>query len=126
MFRELPEAVGPVLQHHGRCWTLAWLNFAFLAFMPITLPSSSITGSTIEVSQSGTSGRNAYGVILELSEQAETTPDLASQRAVSAWAQVHGFATLTADGALSTAVEQGTKFEHLRPLLQHFLSNTSR
>jgi len=67
----------------------------------------------------------AYGVILELSQQAENTRELASQRAVSAWALVHGFATLTADGALSTAMEEKSGFEHLRPLLRQFLTNTS-
>jgi AcrR family transcriptional regulator len=64
----------------------------------------------------------AYGVILELSQQVEKTPELAAQRAVSAWALVHGFATLTADGALSTAMEERPRFEHLRPLLHQFLN----
>src|SRR5579862_4307692 len=67
----------------------------------------------------------AYGVILELSQQAEKTPELAAQRAVSAWALVHGFATLTADGALSTAMDERPGFEHLRPLLHQFLTNAS-
>src|SRR5215469_15390931 len=53
----------------------------------------------------------AFRVILELSQQAEQTPELAAQRAVSAWALAHGFATLTADGALSTAVAEKPKFE---------------
>jgi len=74
----------------------------------------------------GRAAGRAYGVILELSQQAENTPELASQRAVSAWALVHGFATLTADGALSTAMEEKSKFEHLRPLLRKFLTNNSR
>jgi AcrR family transcriptional regulator len=74
----------------------------------------------------GRAAGRAYGVILELCQQAEKTPELAAQRAVSAWALVHGFATLTADGALSTAMEEGSRFEHLRPLLHQFLTNTSR
>jgi len=68
----------------------------------------------------------AYEVILELSQQAEATPELASQRAVSAWALVHGFATLSADGALSTAMKEKPRFEHLRPLLHQFLTNSRR
>jgi AcrR family transcriptional regulator len=73
----------------------------------------------------GRAAGRAYGVILELSQQAEKTPELAAQRAVSAWALVHGFATLTADGALSTAMEERSRFEHLRPLLHQFLNCTS-
>ena len=64
----------------------------------------------------------AYGVILDLSQQVEKTPELASQRAASAWALVHGFAALTADGALSTALKETSKFEHIRPILQRFLT----
>jgi AcrR family transcriptional regulator len=74
----------------------------------------------------GRAAGKAYGVILELSQRVEKTAELASQRAVSAWALVHGFATLTGDGALSTAMEERPKFEHLRPLLHQFLTNTSR
>jgi AcrR family transcriptional regulator len=70
----------------------------------------------------GRGAEEAFRVILELSQQAERTLELAAQRAVSAWALAHGFATLTADGALSTAVAEKPKFEHLRPILQQFLS----
>ena len=63
----------------------------------------------------------AFGVILELSQQLEKTPEFAIQRAVSAWALVHGFATLTSDGALSTAIEESPGFEHLLPMLRQSL-----
>ena len=74
----------------------------------------------------GLAAERAYGVVLELSQLAEKTPELASQRAVSAWALVHGFATLAADGALSTAMEEKSSFEHLRPLLRQFLANNNQ
>jgi AcrR family transcriptional regulator len=70
----------------------------------------------------GRAAGEAYGVILELAQQAEKTPELAAQRAVSAWALVHGFATLIADGALSTAMGKRSRFEHLRPLIRQFLN----
>ena len=66
--------------------------------------------------------RKAFGVIWNLAQTAEQTPELAARRAVSAWALAHGLATLTADGALSTAIEGGPGFEHLRPVLWQFLS----
>lgn len=74
----------------------------------------------------GRAAEEAFRVILELSQQAERTPELAAQRAVSAWALAHGFAMLTADGALSTAVAEKPKFEHLRPILRQFLSQPYR
>jgi hypothetical protein len=64
----------------------------------------------------------AFGVIYGLSEEAEKTQELAAQRAVSAWALAHGLATLTADGALSTAMAESPDFEHLRPVIRQFLS----
>jgi AcrR family transcriptional regulator len=64
----------------------------------------------------------AFGIILELSRQAEKTPQLAAQRAVSAWALVHGLATLAEDGALSTAIGRQSTLEHLRPILWQFLN----
>lgn len=72
------------------------------------------------------SAGKAYGVILELFQQAEKNEELASQGAAAAWALVHGFATLTADGALSTAMEEKSRFEHLRPLLRQFITNNRR
>jgi AcrR family transcriptional regulator len=65
----------------------------------------------------------AFGVILGLSQQAERTAELGVQRAISAWALVHGLATLAADGALSTAMPESSELEHLRPLLRNFLSH---
>ena len=69
----------------------------------------------------GHAAEEAFRIIHDLSLQAEKTPELALHRAVSAWALVHGFATLTADGALTTAIKERPKFEHLRPILRQFL-----
>ena len=70
----------------------------------------------------GRAAAEAFGIILELSQQAERTPEHARQRAVSAWAMVHGLATLAEDGALSTAMGERSKLEHLRPILRQFLN----
>lgn len=70
----------------------------------------------------GRAAGEAYGVILALAQQDERNPARAAGHAASAWALVHGFATLTADGALSTALEEKPAFEHLRPLLHRFLN----
>ena len=64
----------------------------------------------------------AFGVILELSQELENSPEIATERALSAWALVHGFATLSADGALSIAAREAPRFEHLRPVLRNFLN----
>lgn len=40
----------------------------------------------------------AFGVIVELAKQYESSAELAEARAVSAWALVHGLAALCADG----------------------------
>ena len=69
--------------------------------------------------------RKAFGVIWDLAHKVEKTPESAARRAVSAWALAHGLATLTADGALSTAIERGPEFEHLRPVLWQFLKHSS-
>jgi AcrR family transcriptional regulator len=63
----------------------------------------------------------AFGVILGLSQQAERTAGLAMLRALSAWALVHGLATLAADGALSMAMPESSELEHLRLVLREFL-----
>ena len=72
------------------------------------------------------SAREAFSVILGLAQQSEANAGLAQQRAVSAWALMHGLATLTADGALSTGIKERADFEHLRPLLKLFLGQTYR
>jgi AcrR family transcriptional regulator len=64
----------------------------------------------------------AFGVILELSQLLEKTPESAAERALSAWSLVHGLATLSADGALSIATGESPGFEHLRPVLRNFLN----
>lgn len=72
------------------------------------------------------SAREAFGVILALAEKSERTPELAGQRALAAWALVHGLATLTADGALSTATDERAEFESLRPVVRQFLGQQYR
>jgi len=64
----------------------------------------------------------AFDVILGLSQQVEKNAEYAVQRAISAWALVHGLATLAADGALSTAMPESSELEHLRPILRGFLA----
>ena len=56
-----------------------------------------------------------------LAAQSERTPELAGARAVSAWALVHGLAALTAENALSMALDERPDFEHVRPLLRQFV-----
>ena len=68
------------------------------------------------------SAMNSFGIILSLAQQFEPVPELARTRAVSAWALVHGLASLRADGALSNAAGQPQDLENLRPLLRLFLS----
>ena len=68
------------------------------------------------------SAQEAFGVIVSLAQHYERTPELAGQRAVSSWALVHGLATLSVDGAFSTAIRERPAFEHLRPMLRQFLS----
>jgi AcrR family transcriptional regulator len=72
------------------------------------------------------SAKEAFGVILSLAQKSEPTPGLAQERAVSAWAFVHGLATLSADGALFAAAEQGQELEHFRPILRRFLHPSNR
>ena len=67
-------------------------------------------------------GREAFGVILGLAKDIERTPELATGRAVSCWALVHGLAVLSADGALGTAVAVGDDAEYARTLLERFLT----
>jgi AcrR family transcriptional regulator len=71
-------------------------------------------------------GKEAFAVILRLAQEFERTPALAAQRAVSCWALVHGLATLSADGALGTAVEHGDQAAYARALLERFLNQPFR
>ncbi len=59
----------------------------------------------------------AFAVIADLADQFEPTPEMARERAISAWALVHGLAVLCADSALSAEED----FAHLRPILKRFL-----
>jgi AcrR family transcriptional regulator len=67
------------------------------------------------------SARDAFGVILSLAQKFERTPKLAQERAISAWAFVHGLATLGVDEALFVAAEQEHNWEYFRPILRRFL-----
>ena len=67
------------------------------------------------------SAQEAFSVILSLAQQSEPTPELANERAVSAWALVHGLAALNADGAIAVAADQKQDFAHLRGILWRFL-----
>lgn len=69
------------------------------------------------------SAREAFGTIVELAHQLEKTPRLAMQRAVGAWALVHGLATLSLEGGLAMALPAEPDFRHLRPLLEHFVTH---
>ena len=67
------------------------------------------------------SAQDAFSVILSLAQQSEPTPELAIERAVSAWALVHGLAALYTDGALAAATDQEQDFAYLRDILWRFL-----
>lgn len=67
-------------------------------------------------------GKEAFDVILRLAQEFERTSELANQRAVSCWALVHGLATLSADGALATAVEHADHAAYTRELVKRFLN----
>ena len=123
MVRELHEAadaVGGVLSQMLEVG-MAYLRFSsthsdyFVVIFNAGLDKS-------KYSELGRAAEEAFRVILELSQKAEKTPELAVQRAVSAWGLVHGFATLTLDGALTTAIREKPRFEHLRPILRQFLN----
>ena len=67
------------------------------------------------------SAQDAFSVILSLAQQSEPTPELAIERAVSAWALVHGLAALYTDGALAAATDQEQDLAYLRDILWRFL-----
>jgi AcrR family transcriptional regulator len=71
------------------------------------------------------SARQAFATILDLSAQYERTPELGLERAVVAWALVHGLARLELEGGIAMAVKRQPGLEHLRPLLERFLSTPS-
>lgn len=69
------------------------------------------------------SAKEAFGVILSLARTSDANVKRAHERAVSAWAFVHGLAALRADDALFAAGEQDEQLKHLRIILRRFLSS---
>jgi AcrR family transcriptional regulator len=71
------------------------------------------------------SARETFATIFDLSRQYEKTPELGLERAVGAWALVHGLATLELEGGIAMAVKRRPGLEHLRPLLERFVGTRS-
>lgn len=67
------------------------------------------------------SAKAGLGVVLGLAQQYERTQELAELRTVSAWALVHGLATLDHDGALSATAGMSRALEQFRPILERFV-----
>lgn len=72
------------------------------------------------------SAKQAFGVILSLAQESEPAAERAHELAVSAWAFVHGLATLRADGALFAAAEQDQELEQFRSILRRFLDQSEK
>lgn len=68
------------------------------------------------------SAEEAFHTISDLTRRSESTTELAQLRALSAWALVHGLATLNAEGALDTMTNQKQNIEDLRPVLWDFIA----
>jgi AcrR family transcriptional regulator len=68
------------------------------------------------------SAEEAFRTISDLAQQSESTTEIAHVRAISAWALVHGLATLNAEGALDTITDQKQNVEDLRPVLWDFIT----
>ena len=127
MTRELLEAVGRV---SGVKQKMLEAGMAYLRFSRVHADYFAV------IFQAGLDKRRhpeversageAYGVILGLAQQFERTPERAEQRALAAWALVHGLASLAADGALSTAVGDDVAFEALRSIVERSLEQTYR
>ncbi|MGA9668618.1 MAG: TetR/AcrR family transcriptional regulator [Terracidiphilus sp.] len=67
------------------------------------------------------SAKAGLGVVLGLAQQYERTQELAELRTVSAWALVHGLATLDHDGALRATAGMSRSLEQFRPILERFV-----
>lgn len=67
------------------------------------------------------SARAAFSVILELAQKTEPDAQRAWGRAVSAWAFVHGLATLSGDEAIIGAADEGQEQEQFRRMLREFV-----
>jgi AcrR family transcriptional regulator len=118
LFKEVQEAAGKPSTVKQRMLEagLAYLRFSsrHSDYFDVIFNSSIDKAKYPEVHRTG---MEAFGVILELAKQYESTAELAEARAVSAWALVHGLAALCADGALSSKND----FAELRPVLERFL-----
>jgi AcrR family transcriptional regulator len=123
MVHELEEAAAPVSGTKAKMLEvgMAYLRFASLHadYFAVVFNAGLDKSKYPELKHAA---GKAFGVILGLSKLAEKNADFALQRAISAWALVHGLATLAADGALSTAMPGSSELEHLRPILREFLA----
>jgi AcrR family transcriptional regulator len=72
------------------------------------------------------SAHDAFSIIFGLAQKSESTMEAAHARALSAWALVHGLATLNADGALAEIADQKQNVEGLRPVLWDFVIRHKR
>jgi AcrR family transcriptional regulator len=68
------------------------------------------------------SSHDAFSVILALAQKLESKRQTAYVRALSAWALVHGLATLNADRALAASANQKQNIENFRPVLWDFVT----
>jgi AcrR family transcriptional regulator len=68
------------------------------------------------------SAEEAFCTISDLTRQSESTAEVAYLRAISAWALIHGLATLNAEGALDKIANQKKAIEELRPVLWDFIT----
>ena len=127
MTRELEEAVAGITGVKAKMLEagLAYLRFSKVHADYFAVIFQSGLEKTLypEVERSA---QEAYGVIRRLAQKLERTPALADQRALAAWALVHGLASLGAEGTLSLATDAGGDFEGLRPLLMQFLGQPYR
>ena len=127
MTRELEEAVGEARGVKAQMLAagMAYLRFSrtHADYFAVIFQAGLEKQKYPEVERSA---QEAFGVILRLAHEAERTPMLAEQRALAAWALVHGLASLAAEGALSTAVDEGPEFAPLRPVVERFLSQPFR
>ncbi len=127
MVRELREAAGTITGIREKMLTvgLTYLKFsrAHADYFAVIFQAGLDKANHPELERKA---GEAFDVILELAQQYERTRDLARQRAVLCWALVHGLATLSIEGALSTGMQEKADFGHIQPLLEQFLRQPYR